>query len=76
MVGDDKAMVRCPVHRDVVDADAWKKVRAAMPALFDSEAEALAHFLADYGAGLDLVRELHIASVLDSDCDDVPVTHH
>lgn len=58
LIGGGQSKARCPVHRDVVDAEAWKKERAAMPALFATEAEALKHFLADYGAGLDLVREL------------------
>lgn len=58
LIGCGQSKARCPIHRDVVDPGAWKKARAAMPALFGTEAEALEHFLADYGAGLDLVREL------------------
>lgn len=76
MIGGDEAMARCPVHRDVLDAEALRAERAAMPAMFESEAEALAHFLADYGAGVDLVRELQSESVPDTDRDDVPVTRH
>jgi hypothetical protein len=55
---------------------AWLRSRAAMPALFETEAEALKHFLADYGAAVDLVRELQRDSVPETDCGDVPVTHH
>lgn len=76
LVCGDEAMARCPVHRDVVDAEAWKEERASMRAMFETEAEALAYFLADYGAGLDLVRELQSDSVPDFDFGDVPVTRH
>ena len=76
MIGGDNAMARCPVHLDVVDAEAWKKERAAMRAMFETEQEALAHVLADYGAAVDLVRELQRDSEPDSDFDDVPVTQH
>ncbi|MGN8152696.1 hypothetical protein ACTJK5_10515 [Agrobacterium sp. 22094] len=74
--GGIDARARCPVHLDVVDAEEWLRSRAAMSAMFESEQEALAHFWADYGAGLDLVRELQRESVSDTDCGDVPVTRH
>lgn len=76
LIGGGEAMARCPVHHDIVDAEEWLRIRAAMPAMFESESEALKHFLADYGAGLDLVRELQRESVSDTDCGDVPVTRH
>lgn len=58
-IGDgDEARVRCVRHEYVVDVDAWKKELAEMPAMFETEEEALAHFLQDYGDGLDMMQEL------------------
>ncbi|OCW56248.1 hypothetical protein [Hoeflea olei] len=52
--GDD-ARVRCAAHVDVVDAMGWVPPADVM---FETDEEALAHFLDDYGGGLDAMQEL------------------
>ncbi|MBV2183972.1 MAG: hypothetical protein KUL88_05470 [Rhizobium sp.] len=49
------ARVRCAAHVDVLDAMGWVPPTGA---LFESDAEAMAHFLGDYGDGLDAMHEL------------------
>ena len=51
----DEARVRCAAHADVLDAMAWVPPERA---LFASDEEAMAHFLSDFGDGLDAMREL------------------
>lgn len=56
MIGvGDEARVRCSAHEDVVDAMGWSPPEGA---LFASDEEAMAHFLADFGDGLDAMQEL------------------
>jgi len=52
--GDD-ARVRCAAHADVVDALGWQPPEDV---LFETEQEAMAHFLGEYGDGLDAMQEL------------------
>jgi hypothetical protein len=54
----DEARVRCVRHEYVVDAEAWRARQDEIPVMFETEEEALAHFLADYGRGLDMMQEL------------------
>jgi hypothetical protein len=72
----DEARVRCPAHEDVVDAVAWGGA-ASDGYMFDTPDEALAHFLSDYGDGLDFMQQQVAA---DEDSDDVeegdPDTRH
>ncbi|GMB82734.1 hypothetical protein NN6n1_35170 [Shinella zoogloeoides] len=49
------ARVRCAAHAAVVDAMGWRPPEGAS---FESDEEALAHFLGDYGDGLDAMQEL------------------
>ncbi|TAW73024.1 hypothetical protein ELI16_14300 [Rhizobium ruizarguesonis] len=51
----ERARMRCAAHVDVVDAMAWVPPVGVM---FDTEEEAMAHFLGDYGDGLDMMQEL------------------
>lgn len=53
------ARVRCVRHEDVVDAFEWSGNPVGF--MFDSADEAMAHFLEDYGAGLDMMQELQTA---------------
>lgn len=48
--------VRCVQHEYVVDAVEWSGNPVGF--LFDSAEEAMAHFRADYGAGIDMMQEL------------------
>lgn len=50
------ARVRCAAHVDVVDAVEWSG--NVVGYMFESAEEAMAHFLADYGDGLDMMKEL------------------
>jgi hypothetical protein len=50
------ARVRCVRHEYVVDAAEWSE--NPVGALFDDADEAMAHFLEDYGAGIDMMQEL------------------
>jgi len=69
------ARVRCPAHVDVVDAVEWSGDPVGF--MFDSAEEALAHFLQDYGAGLDVMQELQAAADEDSDVEEGdPETRH
>ncbi|WP_156397342.1 hypothetical protein [Rhizobium sp. Root1204] len=47
--------VRCAAHEDVVDAMGWQPPEGAM---FESDEEAMAHFLSDFGDGLDAMQEM------------------
>lgn len=49
------AGVRCAAHVDVVEEMSWMPPEEA---LFASEEEAMAHFLGDFGDGLDAMQEL------------------
>ena len=53
----DQARVRCVRHEYVVNVEQWESA-AAGGVMFESEEEALAHFLRDHGAGLDMMQEL------------------
>ncbi|RVP47349.1 hypothetical protein [Sinorhizobium medicae] len=48
--------VRCVRHRYVVDAVEWSGNPVGF--MFESAEEAMAHFLRDYGAALDMMKEL------------------
>lgn len=63
-----EARVRCAAHVDVVDAMSWVPPEGV---LFDSDAEAMAHFLSDYGDGIDFMQQQVAA---DEDSDDVDET--
>lgn len=52
---DQEARVRCAAHADVVDAMTWQPPEGVM---FETDEEATAHFLSDYGDGVDFIREL------------------
>lgn len=52
--GDD-ARVRCAAHVDVEDAMSWQPPKDVM---FETDEEAMAHFLADFGDGLDFMQEM------------------
>lgn len=54
----DEVRIRCVLHTPVVDAEDWLRARAAMRCAFATEAELMAYFRRDYGAGVDLVQEL------------------
>ncbi|WP_139786337.1 hypothetical protein [Agrobacterium genomosp. 2] len=59
VIGDgDEARIRCVRHENVVNAEEWKQRQDAIPVMFETEAEALTHFLADYGDGLDFMQEM------------------
>lgn len=47
--------VRCAAHADVADAMTWLPPEGV---LFETDEEAMAHFLGDYGDGLDAMQEL------------------
>ncbi len=56
MIGAGRdARVRCAAHVDVVDAMGWRPPDGA---LFETDEEAMAHFLSDYGDGLDAMQGL------------------
>ena len=68
--------MRCARHEYVVDAVEWRaKQDAVPPVMFETEAEALAHFLQDYGAGLDMMKDFLSDRDRDSD-DENPETRH
>lgn len=52
----ERARVRCVRHEDVVDVAEWSGNPVGF--LFDSAEEAMAHLLADYGDGLDMMQAL------------------
>ncbi|MDH2091506.1 hypothetical protein N5K21_22500 [Rhizobium pusense] len=52
----ESARVRCVRHEDVVDAVEWSVNPVGF--MFDSAEAAMAHFLGDYGAGLEMMRDL------------------
>lgn len=62
------ARVRCVQHEYVVDAVAWSGNPVGF--MFESTEAAMAHFLADYGAGIDMMQELQTAVDQESDDDD------
>ncbi|ANM09258.1 MULTISPECIES: hypothetical protein [unclassified Rhizobium] len=64
----ENALVRCVQHEYVLDAMAWSADPVGF--LFDSAEEAMAHFLQDYGAGIDMMKDLAAGS----DEDDADVT--
>lgn len=63
----ESARVRCVRHEYVVDVTEWSANPVGF--LFDSAEEAMAHFLEDYGDGLDMMQEL-------ARKDDDPETRH
>lgn len=71
MNGDD-ARVRCPAHVDVVDAMSWQQPEGV---LFASDEEAMAHFLGDYGDGVDFIQEQQAAGAQDPDAEDSEKSH-
>ncbi|MHC2298980.1 hypothetical protein [Rhizobium mongolense] len=60
-----EARVRCVQHGYVVDAVEWSG--NPVGAMFDNSGEAMAHFLQDYGDGVDMMQELTGAAEQDSD---------
>ena len=68
----ENARVRCVQHEHVVDAVAWS--RDPVGFMFDSADEAMSHFLADYGAGIDMMQELQAGA--DEDHGDAVETKH
>ncbi len=71
-----EARVRCPAHVDVLDAVEWSGDPVGF--MFESAEEAMAHFLDDYGDGIDFMREMQAAAGEDSDDveDEDPETRH
>jgi hypothetical protein len=61
----ETARVRCVQHGYVVDAGEWSGNPVGF--LFESTEEAMSHFLADYGDGLDMMQELQAETAKDSD---------
>lgn len=53
-----EARVRCVQHEYVVDVEEWLRARDAMQVAFETEAEMMAYFQPDYGAGLEMMQEL------------------
>ncbi|MCS4092600.1 hypothetical protein [Rhizobium sp. BK176] len=51
----ETARVRCAAHVDVVDAMSWLPPEGVM---FETSEEAMAHFLSDFGDGLDAMQEM------------------
>ncbi|WP_107675066.1 hypothetical protein [Agrobacterium sp. LAD9] len=68
----ESARVRCVRHKYIVDVVEWSGNPVGF--LFDSAEEAMAHFLADYGAGLDMMQELQ-AGCDEDDADETSVKH-
>ncbi|MEY9831060.1 hypothetical protein ABIA25_002875 [Sinorhizobium fredii] len=68
----ENARVRCVQHGYVVDAVDWSGNPVSY--MFESADEAMAHFLKDYGDGIDMMQEL--ASADDEDPDNVGETKH
>ncbi len=68
----ETARVRCVRHEYVVDAVEWGGNPVGF--MFESTDEAMAHFLADYGAGLDMMQDLQAAADED-DADEATVKH-
>ncbi|CDN95397.1 MULTISPECIES: hypothetical protein [Rhizobium/Agrobacterium group] len=54
---DEEARVRCRLHEYVLDAVGWSGT-ASTGYMFDNPEAAMAHFLKDYGDGLDMMQEL------------------
>lgn len=52
----ENARVRCVRHEYVVDVAEWSG--NPIGAMFESTEEAMAHFLDDYGKGIDMMKEL------------------
>jgi len=69
------ARVRCVRHEYVVDVAEWEEKRASMRTAFETEEEAVEHFQADYGAGVDMMQELQTAAEQDSSESD-PTSKH
>lgn len=67
----ESARVRCVRHEDVGDATKWSANPVGF--MFESSEEALAHFLADYGAGVEMMQEL--ARDDEDDADETSVKH-
>ncbi|AVA21951.1 hypothetical protein [Rhizobium sp. NXC24] len=68
----ERARVRCVQHAYVVDAAEWSGNPVGF--MFDSAEEALAHFLQDYGSGLEMMQDLQ-ASADEADADETPRKH-
>ncbi|MBX5112001.1 hypothetical protein HJB51_29150 [Rhizobium lentis] len=59
----ETARVRCARHEYVVDVDAWaKEMSTERSAMFENEEDAVAHFLQDYGDGIDMMKDLQSAA--------------
>lgn len=61
----ESARVRCVQHEYVVDAGELS--RDPVGFLFDSTEEAMAHFLDDFGDGLDFMQSAQVDGLLDDD---------
>ncbi|OHV83692.1 hypothetical protein [Rhizobium sp. LCM 4573] len=71
----EHARVRCVRHEYVVDAVEWS--RDPVGFMFESAEEAMAHFLADYGDGIDMMKELQETQAsANEDVDDADETRH
>ncbi len=55
---DEEVRVRCRLHEYVLDAVAWGASASVAGFMFETREEAMAHFLKDYGDGLDMMQEL------------------
>jgi hypothetical protein len=70
-----EARVRCARHEYVIDAEEWSRALPPTRAMFESEEEALAHFQADFGDGLDFIQKAQAEGLLDGDDDDDGTRH-
>lgn len=61
----DEARVRCCAHEYVKDAVEWSSAAKTAAVMFESDEEALAHFLDDYGDGLDFIRRVQEEGLID-----------
>nr|CAD6612635.1 hypothetical protein RKHAN_02505 [Rhizobium sp. Khangiran2] len=72
-----EARVRCRAHEYVLDAVEWGGSASSGGYMFDTPEEALAHFLDDYGDGIDFMNEMQAAAgEASDDADGDPKTHH
>lgn len=69
----ESARVRCVRHEYVVDVVEWSGNPVGF--MFESTEEAMAHFLADYGAGLDMMQEAQAEGLLDEQGGDEETRH-
>ncbi len=67
----ETARVRCVRHVYVVDVVEWSGNPVGF--MLDTADEAMAHFLEDYDAGLDMMKELQASD--EDDADEMPLKH-